>query len=74
MREQRGIRAKNERLALAKVLAANPAMLLVRPQASLFMAITCASSSQKVRDNLILHSHLPPLTSQAYSRFVSHHL
>jgi MoaA/NifB/PqqE/SkfB family radical SAM enzyme len=25
-------------------------------------------------ENLILHSHLPPLTSTAYSRFVSHHL
>ena len=66
---------KVEHFALAKVLAANPAMLRVRPGASLFMAKYMSTfPARRHGDNLILHSHLPPLTGMAYSRFVSHHL
>lgn len=66
---------KAQRFALAKTLVANPAMLRVRPSASLFMAGYMSKFEVKrVGDNLILHSHLPPLTSAAYSRFVAHHL
>jgi MoaA/NifB/PqqE/SkfB family radical SAM enzyme len=66
---------KTESLALAKVLAANPSMLRVRPGASMFMASYMRGFPvRRFGENLILHSHLPPLTSTAYSRFVSHHL
>lgn len=70
---RRGVRT--ERLALAKVLAANPSMLRVRPGAGAFMAKYMRGfPAKRFGENLILHSHLPPLTSTAYSRFVSHHL
>jgi len=60
---------------MAKVLAANPGMLRVRPGASTFMAKYMGTFPvRRYGDNLILHSHLPPLTSAAYSRFISHHL
>ena len=66
---------QQERFALAKVLAANPNMLRVKPSASLFMArYMNRFPVRRYGDNLILHSHLPPLTGRAYSRFVSHHL
>ncbi len=58
-----------------RVVAANPHMLRVRPQASLFMARYMEQFPlRRFGDNLILHSHLPPLTSRAYARFVGHHL
>ena len=67
--------ASPERLALAKVAFANPNMLRVRPDITFFMSrymrrfrVTSAGR------NLILHSHLPPLNSPAYRRFVSRHL
>jgi MoaA/NifB/PqqE/SkfB family radical SAM enzyme len=70
-----GMSTKTEPAALAKTLLANPGMLRVKPSAGLFMARYMSKFRVKrVGDNLILHSHLPPLTSTAYSRFVSHHL
>ena len=67
--------ATTERFALARTLLANPAMFRVRPSAGLFMARYMREFTVKrAGDNLILHSHLPPLTSPAYSRFVEHHL
>jgi MoaA/NifB/PqqE/SkfB family radical SAM enzyme len=75
MSQETRIGVKTERFALAKVLAANPGMLRVRPGASMFMANYMRGFPvRRFGDNLILHSHLPPLTSTAYSRFVSHHL
>ncbi len=69
------MRGKTERMVLAKVLAANPDMLRVKPSASLFMARYMSRFPvRRYGDNLILHSHLPPLTGRAYERFVSHHL
>lgn len=68
-------RTKTEMLALAKVLLANPGMLRVRPGAGLFLAkYMRAFPVRRFGDNLILHSHLRPLNSTAYSRLVSHHL
>jgi MoaA/NifB/PqqE/SkfB family radical SAM enzyme len=50
-------------------------MLRVKPSASLFMARYMSRFPvRRCGDNLVLHSHLPPLTGRAYSRFVSHHL
>jgi MoaA/NifB/PqqE/SkfB family radical SAM enzyme len=70
---RRGVRT--ERFALAKVLAANPSMLRVRPGAGAFMAKYMRGfPAKRFGEDLVLHSHLPPLTSIAYSRFVSHHL
>ncbi len=67
--------ASLERFALAKVALANPGMLRVRPDVSLFMARYMRRFRVKrCGSNLILHSHLPPLTSEAYARFVSLHL
>jgi MoaA/NifB/PqqE/SkfB family radical SAM enzyme len=64
-----------QRFALPRILASNPQMLLVRPEASVFMArYTNRFPVRRFGDNLIIHSHLPPLTSRAYSRFVRHHL
>ncbi len=69
------MRAKTERFPLAKVLVANPNMVRVKPAASLFMAEYMRRFPvRRFGENLILHSHLPPLTSTAYSRFVEHHL
>ena len=66
---------QQERFALAKVLASNPNMLRVKPSASLFMArYMNRFPVRRYGDNLILHSHLPPLTGRAYSRFIAHHL
>jgi len=66
---------RTERFARAKVLAANPHMLRVPPKAALFMARYMSKFPvRRYGDNLILHSHLPPLTGRAYGRFVEHHL
>lgn len=68
-------RGKSERFPMTKVLAANPDMLRVKPAASMFMARYMGRFPvRRFGDNLILHSHLPSLTSKAYARFVSHHL
>ena len=68
-------RSTTPRFPALRVVTANPGMLLVRPRASLFMARYMRQfPTRQFGDNLILHSHLPPLTSNAYSRFVPHHL
>ncbi len=60
---------------MARVVMSNPRMIYVRPSITRFM---CGYMNKfKVRTagrNLILHSHLPPLNSKAYSRFVDEHL
>jgi MoaA/NifB/PqqE/SkfB family radical SAM enzyme len=64
-----------ERFPLLKVLAANPEMLRVKPSASLFLSRYMGRFPvRRHGENLILHSHLPPLTSKAYARFIEHHL
>jgi MoaA/NifB/PqqE/SkfB family radical SAM enzyme len=74
-RRKAAARSKVQRFPLLRVLADNPRMLLVKPQASSFMAKYMGKFPvRRFGDNLILHSHLPPLTSTAYSRFVAHHL
>ena len=62
-------------LPLAKIVSANPQMLKVSPSILGFMrGYMSKFQIRKVGDNLILHSHLPPLNSRAYSRFVKEHL
>lgn len=63
------------RFVLPRVVAANPGMLRVTPAASLFMTRYMGRFPvRRFGENLVLHSHLPPLTGPAYSRFVAHHL
>lgn len=60
---------------LPRVLFANPPMLRVKPGADLFMARYMRGFPIRwFGENLVLHSHLPPLTGRAYARFVEHHL
>lgn len=64
-----------ERLTLARVAWANPDLLRLRPGVNLFLASYLRRFPVKRSgENLILHSHLPPLTGEAYARFVSGHL
>jgi MoaA/NifB/PqqE/SkfB family radical SAM enzyme len=67
--------ASSERFALAKIALANPNLLRVRPDLTLFMSryMRRFRIKRSGRD-LLLHSHLPPLNSPAYARFVSRHL
>jgi MoaA/NifB/PqqE/SkfB family radical SAM enzyme len=58
-----------------KVLARNPRMLTVRPAISLFfLRYMRKFRVRRVGGNIILHSHLPPLASPAYARFVREQL
>ena len=60
---------------ILKSLTANYHLLKVKPSLNLFML----QYMKKFRiinigGNLILHSHMPPLNSKAYSRFIKEHL
>jgi len=62
-------------LALLKTVMANPKLLLVKPAVNKFMLDYLRKfKATEVGGNLILHSHLPPLNSRAYKRFVDRHL
>jgi MoaA/NifB/PqqE/SkfB family radical SAM enzyme len=62
-------------LPVAQVLGSNPQMLRVGPAALRFLSgYMNKFQVQRIGDNLVLHSHLPPLNSRAYSRFVKEHL
>jgi MoaA/NifB/PqqE/SkfB family radical SAM enzyme len=66
---------KTVRWPALKVLRGNPHMLKVRPALSVFFLDYMRKFRvQKVGENLILHSHLPPLNSPAYSRFIREQL
>ena len=63
------------KLAVLKALASNPRMLRARPRALGFLCRYMRGFRiQRAGRNLILHSHLPPLNSKAYGRFVDEHL
>ena len=63
------------RWPILKVLRRNPHLLKVRPALSLFfLKYMRKFRAQKVGPNIILHSHLPPLNSAAYSRFIREQL
>ncbi len=60
---------------MVKVIGSNPQMLKVNPSILRFMSDYMNKFQiRKFGNNLILHSHLPPLNSRAYSRFVKEHL
>jgi MoaA/NifB/PqqE/SkfB family radical SAM enzyme len=61
--------------ALARTLVAAPSLLRVRPSLSAFLAgYLRRFPVVDVGGALVLHSHLPPLDSPAYARFVRLHL
>jgi MoaA/NifB/PqqE/SkfB family radical SAM enzyme len=62
-------------LALTKALLSNPQILKAKPSINWFLLQYLRKfRAVKVGDNLILHSHLPPLNSKAYTRFIKEHL
>ncbi len=62
-------------LPLSEVLVSNPRMLSVSPEVLWFLCEYLSKFRvRKVGKNLILHSHLPPLNSTAYSRFIGEQL
>ncbi|OGD19913.1 MAG: radical SAM protein [Candidatus Aminicenantes bacterium RBG_16_63_16] len=64
-----------DRLALVRALARNPQILRAGPAINLFMLRYLRKFRPvSVGRNVILHSHLPPLNSPAYRRFVNEHL
>ena len=61
--------------AVLKTLVSNPQLIRVPPKISMFLLKYLVKFSVvKTGRNLVLHSHLPPLNSRAYSRFVTEHL
>lgn len=67
--------ALKNKLALVRALARNPQILRARPALNLFMLRYLGKFRPvSVAGNVILHSHMPPLNSPAYRRFVDEHL
>ncbi len=64
-----------QRLGVGKALLRNPQILKAKPAINLFLvAYLRKFKAVNVGGQLILHSHLPPLNSPAYKRFVNEHL
>lgn len=62
-------------LQVAKAIASNPAIVKARPSVNLFFCQYLRKFRViNVNGNLVVHSHLPPLNSPAYKRFVRDHL
>lgn len=69
------MRKKKNTAALIKTLLANPQILKTKPSINLFLLQYLRKFRRiKVGPHLILHSHLPPLNSKAYTRFIDEHL
>jgi MoaA/NifB/PqqE/SkfB family radical SAM enzyme len=63
------------RIALTKALFSKPQILKAKPSINWFLLQYLRKfRAVKVGDSLILHSHLPPLNSKAYTRFIKEHL
>lgn len=66
---------KATKFDLIKAVAANSQILKADPRLNLFL-LRYLNKFQpiKIGDRVIVHSHLPPLNSKAYSRFIDEHL
>ena len=63
------------KIALTRALLSNPQILKAKPSINRFQFQYLRKfKAVKVGNNLILHSHLPPLNSRAYTRFIDEHL
>lgn len=66
---------KAGKLRLAKALCSNPQIVKAKPSVNWFLCQYLRKFTViNVGGNLVLHSHLPPLNSKAYRRFVNEHL
>ncbi|MBN1856550.1 MAG: radical SAM protein [Dehalococcoidia bacterium] len=62
-------------LPLVEIVGSNPRMLHVSPSILWFLnGYMSKFHIRRIGNSVILHSHLPPLNSAAYSRFVNEHL
>jgi MoaA/NifB/PqqE/SkfB family radical SAM enzyme len=67
-------KSKN-RIELVKTLLSNPQILKTKFSINWFLLQYLRKfKPRKVGRNLILHSHLPPVNSKAYTRFINEHL
>jgi MoaA/NifB/PqqE/SkfB family radical SAM enzyme len=67
-------KSKN-RIELVKALLSNPQILKTKFSINRFLLQYLRKfKPRKVGRNLILHSHLPPVNSKAYTRFINEHL
>lgn len=67
-------KSKN-RIELVKALLSNPQILKTKFSINWFLLQYLRKfKPRKVGRNLILHSHLPPVNSKAYTRFIDEHL
>jgi len=66
---------KASNLAVAKAIMSHPGILLAKPSLNLFLIRYMRKFTViDAEGRLVLHSHLPPLNSRAYARFISEHL
>jgi MoaA/NifB/PqqE/SkfB family radical SAM enzyme len=64
-----------DNLALTKAILSNPQMIRIKPAVNWFMLQYLRKFRvRNVGGNLVIHSHLPPVNSRAYSRFIDEHL
>jgi MoaA/NifB/PqqE/SkfB family radical SAM enzyme len=62
-------------IEVIKAILSNPHIIKAKPSVNMFFCNYLRKFRIKsVGGNLILHSHLPPLNSKAYSRFIKEHL
>jgi len=63
------------KFSLAKVIMKNPRIIKVKPSINWFLIHYLRKFQvMNVGGNFILHSHLPPLNSKAFTRFINEHL
>jgi hypothetical protein len=66
---------KANSLDIAKAILSTPRVVFAKPSVNWFFCNYLRKFRvQDVGGNLIIHSHLPPMNSKAYSRFVKEHL
>jgi len=66
---------KANTLAVLRALVSNVSQIRVNPAVNwFFVKYLRKFTVQKVGSNLIIHSHLPPINSRAYTRFIKEHL
>jgi MoaA/NifB/PqqE/SkfB family radical SAM enzyme len=64
-----------DRFLIARAVLSKPQMLRMKPSLNrFFIQYLSKFSIQNVSGNYIIHSHLPPLNSEAYTRFINEHL
>ena len=64
-----------KKIEVLKAICANPKIIKVKPSINWFlMQYLQKFKVMDVGGHLIIHSHLPPMNSKAYSRFINEHL